>query len=105
MTTGSAAGDIPVAARRGSSGYSTADAAADSGMGGGSYVPPSAPLDKAPARRSLLGQALYDTFGRTGARVAAVWIGLVAVLGCSPRSSPTAIRSCCAPPTAASVRR
>src|SRR3954470_22936543 len=81
MTTGSAAGDIPVAARRGSSGYSTADAAADSGMGGGSYVPPSAPLDKAPARRSLLGQALYDTFGRTGARVAAVWIGLVAVLG------------------------
>ena len=47
---------------------------------GGSYVPPSA-VDKAPARRSLLGQALYDTFGQTGARVAAVWIGIVAVLG------------------------
>ena len=87
MTTGRAAGDIPASsppdgARAGSSGFSTVDLAADGGSyGGGSYVPPGAPLDKAPARRSLLGQALRDTFGQTGARLGAAWIGLVAVLG------------------------
>ena len=34
-----------------------------------------------PARRTLLGQALFDTFGRTGARLGAVWIGVLALLG------------------------
>ena len=34
-----------------------------------------------PARRSLLGQAIYDTFGQAGARLGAVWIGLLALLG------------------------
>ena len=83
MTTGRAAGDIPAqtSPRPGSGGFSTVDAAADSPVGGGSYIPPAAPLDKAPARRSLLGQALYDTFGRTGARVGAAWIAVVALLG------------------------
>ena len=83
MTTGRATGDIsaPTSPRPGSGGFSTVDAAADGPVGGGSYIPPAAPLDKAPARRSLLGQALYDTFGRTGARVGAVWIAIVAVLG------------------------
>src|SRR5215203_391328 len=91
MTTGSATGNIAAptspsaapggSARPGSSGFSTVDAAADGAMGGGSYVPAGAPLDKSPGRRSLLGQAVYDTFGRTGARVAAAWIGVVAVLG------------------------
>src|SRR5918993_4980480 len=87
MTTGRATGNISAEAspttssRPGASGFSTVDAAADGSAGGGLHVPPGAPLDAAPARRSLLGQALYDTFGRTGARVAAVWIGIVAVLG------------------------
>src|SRR5829696_2787147 len=83
MTTGRATGNIsaPTSPRPGASGFSTVDAAADGAAGGGLHVPPGAPLDKAPARRSLLGQALYDTFGQTGARVAAVWIGIVAVLG------------------------
>ena len=85
MTTGSAGGNIPAPASPPSGsrgGFSTVDAAADGGgYRGGSYVPPGAPLDKAPDRRSLLGQALHDTFGRTGARVAAAWIGIVAVLG------------------------
>ena len=71
----------PSAPRAGGSGFSTVDAAPDGAHGGGMHVPSGAPLDKAPARRSLLGQALYDTFGQTGARVAAVWIGIVAVLG------------------------
>src|SRR5881394_2366614 len=69
MTSGSAAGNIPA---RGT-GLSTLDAAADSPVGGGSYVPPAAPLGKAPALR--------DTFGQTGARVAAISIAIVAVLG------------------------
>ena len=77
MTSGS----VSSPARPGSTGLSTADATAVAPVGGGSYIPPAAPLDKSPGRRSLLGQALYDTFGQTGARVAAVWIGIVAVLG------------------------
>src|SRR3954470_18567406 len=77
MTSGSAAANLPARGQ----GLSTVDAAADSPVGGGSYVPPAAPLGKAPGRRSLIGQALYDTFGQTGARVAAVWIAIVAVLG------------------------
>ncbi len=31
-------------------------------------------------RRSLIGQALYDTFGKTGARMGAAWIAVVAVV-------------------------
>jgi peptide/nickel transport system permease protein len=113
MTTGSARGDIPktttaagppaaqappgAVARPGSSGFSDVDLAAEAGMGGGSYVPPAAPVDAAPTRRSLLGQALYDTFGRTGARVGALWIAIVAVLGVfAPfiaNSHPIAMRS------------
>jgi peptide/nickel transport system permease protein len=63
-------------------GFSTADAAADSARGGGSYQPLAAPTpEPTPGRRSLLGQALHDTFVRAGARAGAVWIGLVAVLG------------------------
>jgi peptide/nickel transport system permease protein len=31
-------------------------------------------------RRSLLGQALYDTFGQAGAKFGAIWIGIVALL-------------------------
>jgi peptide/nickel transport system permease protein len=83
MTTGRAAGNIPAAPppRAGSPGFTAAGAAAEAGAAGGSHVPPAAPLGKTPDRRSLLGQALYDTFGQTGARVAAVWIGFVAVLG------------------------
>lgn len=83
MTTGRAAGNIPAAPspRAGSPGFTAVDAAAEAGAAGGSYVPPAAPVGKTPDRRSLLGQALHDTFGQTGARVAAVWIGFVAVLG------------------------
>lgn len=82
MTTDSPAGNLPGAGPRpGSSGFTTVDAAAEAGTGGGSYLPPPAQLDKTPDRRSLLGQALYDTFGQTGARIAALWIGFVAVLG------------------------
>ena len=76
MTSGNPAADFSAAP-----GLSTLDDAADSKLAGGSYVPPAAPPGKAPARRSLIGQALYDTFGQAGARVAAVWIGIVAVLG------------------------
>src|SRR5690348_278374 len=68
MTTGSAA-------------LSTVDAAADGSLYGGSHVPPPAQLRPAPPRRSLLGQALYDTFGQTGARIGVVWIAIIAVLG------------------------
>ena len=50
-------------------------------MAGGSYLASPTRVDNAPARRSLIGQALYDTFGQTGARLGAVWIGIVAVLG------------------------
>src|SRR4051812_27158448 len=89
MTTGSAAGNLSAgeppgdtpAPRKGSPGLSTVDLAADGTYGGGSHVPPPQNLQSAPARRSLLGQALYDTFGRTGARVGGVWIGVIAVLG------------------------
>jgi len=40
---------------------------------------PQTPRDVMP-RRSLIGQALFDTFGDTGARVGAYWIGIVAVI-------------------------
>ncbi|MDB5294091.1 MAG: transporter permease, partial [Phycisphaerales bacterium] len=42
---------------------------------GGGAVPSSA------GRRSLFGQALYDTFGQAGARAGAAWIGVLVVLG------------------------
>ena len=89
MTSGSAAGNLSAGEppgdvaqpRRGSPGLSTVDAAADGSYYGGSHVPPPAQLQPAPARRSLVGQALYDTFGQTGARVGGVWIAIIAVLG------------------------
>ena len=82
MTTGSAAGNIPRRPRRRAPARRRldVDAAADGAVGGGSHVPP-ARARQAPARRSLLGQALHDTFGQHGARVGAVWIAIVAVLG------------------------
>jgi peptide/nickel transport system permease protein len=73
--------DATLGAPSGVSGFSDVDAAAEAGLGGGSYVPPPAPRDTAPGRRSLLGQALYDTFSQAGARIAMVWIGIIAVLG------------------------
>src|SRR5579884_2823507 len=63
-----------------SPGVSTADVAADTGLLGGSHLADAAPQPQLP-RRSLIGQALYDTFGQAGARIGAYWIVLVAVLG------------------------
>lgn len=63
------------------SGFTTADAAADAGFHGPGYRPPAAPEPEPTPARSLLGQALHDTFGQTGARLGSLWIGIVAVLG------------------------
>ena len=70
--------------RQPAGGFTSADAAADAGVGmGGAYAPPAAPLPESSvggARRSLIGQALYDTFGQTGARIGLVWIAFLAAL-------------------------
>lgn len=38
------------------------------------------PFRDVTVRRSLLGQALYDTFGQTGAKLGMIWIGTLAIL-------------------------
>lgn len=43
-------------------------------------TPPPAAEPPSRARMTLLGQALYDTFGQAGARVGAVWIGVLVVV-------------------------
>ena len=42
-------------------------------MAAPSYMPP----EKEPVRRTLLAQALVDTFTRRGAQLGAVWIGII----------------------------
>jgi peptide/nickel transport system permease protein len=52
-------------------------------MGGSPAIAPvPAPLGggEHAARRSLLGQALYDTFGQFGAKLGAVWIAVIALV-------------------------
>jgi len=61
-------------------GVSTADLATNAVLTGGGHVVGAAPPPHSPPR-SLIGQALHDTFGQTGARLGAAWIVLVAVLG------------------------
>lgn len=62
----------------------TAPAAAAAAPLGQAHMPPGVATDRdrddAVARRSVIGQTLYDTFGQTGARVGAVWIGVIALL-------------------------
>jgi peptide/nickel transport system permease protein len=68
-------------------GYTAADAAADKGVSPTVYMPPEGPLPETEAltRRSLIGQALYDTFGQTGARIGAIWIAIIAIMAvCAP---------------------
>ena len=73
-----------VAGRRdGGGGYPVVNAAADAGMAGPSYMPLGArqpDVTEKVMRRSLLGQALHDTFGQTGARLGAIWIATLGVL-------------------------
>jgi peptide/nickel transport system permease protein len=56
------------------------DAAADTGMSGPSYMPPAAEAPE-PARKTLWGKALHDTFARPGARAGLVWILVLIFLG------------------------
>ena len=48
----------------------------ESVMASPSYLPP----EKEPVRRSLLAQAIIDTFTRPGARAGIAWIGLIVCL-------------------------
>ena len=52
---------------------------ADAGANHPGYMPPP-PDEPMQPRRSLVAGAIYDTFGRTGARVALAWIGLLAAV-------------------------
>ena len=55
-------------------------AAAEAGLSSQAYRPPAAP-EPEHTRRSLLGQAIHDTFGQTGARLGAAWIAVLVILG------------------------
>lgn len=46
----------------------------------GSAEPSYRPAENEPRRRTLFAQALVDTFSQTGARLGAIWIGIVIVL-------------------------
>src|SRR3954449_6489087 len=62
---------------------SVAAAAATVGTSPVAYMPLGAPepeLTERVMRRSLIGQALHDTFGQTGARLGAIWIAVLGVL-------------------------
>jgi peptide/nickel transport system permease protein len=63
--------------------YTAVDAAADVSMVGPSYMPLASTRRPDSTdqimRRSLLGQALHDTFGQTGARLGAIWIAILGV--------------------------
>src|SRR5688572_12392723 len=62
--------------------FSSADAAAEAGLSAQAYRPSAAPEPEQPTRpRSLLAQALYDTFGQASARFGAAWIAVLVVLG------------------------
>jgi peptide/nickel transport system permease protein len=79
-------GDIPVDEKQGrgeGASLSVAGAAAAVGTSPVAYMPPVATqpeLTERVMRRSLIGQALHDTFGQTGARLGAIWIAVLAVL-------------------------
>jgi peptide/nickel transport system permease protein len=80
-------GDIPVeekeGRRPGGPGISVAGAAAAVGTSPVAYMPSVATqpeLTERVMRRSLIGQALHDTFGQTGARLGAIWIAVLGVL-------------------------
>lgn len=59
---------------------SAADVVTDATRPGVSYRTPIMQADPTPVR-SLLGQAVHDTFGQTGARLGLAWIAVIAVIG------------------------
>jgi peptide/nickel transport system permease protein len=59
----------------------TVGAAAATDIHGPAYRPLAAPEPEPVRQRTLIGQALYDTFGQTGAKLGLVWIAVLATVG------------------------
>lgn len=71
------------AGQGGGGGLTVVNTSAGGAPDGAANAPNSAPPPQTPERivpRSLLGQALFETFGQTGARLGGIWIAILAVL-------------------------